>query len=75
MDHAITDTNASIPPNHCFNTVRVSMASDCNMEDNLNLQKDPFIVEKHKARIKRMSPMMRLLLDSEIVNQLMKDEK
>lgn len=65
MDHAITNTNASIPPNHCFNTIRVSMDSDCHMEDNLNLQKDPFIVEKHRRRISKLSPMMKMLIAEE----------
>jgi hypothetical protein len=61
MDHAITDTT----PNRGFSSVIFSMDSGCFVEDNINLQKDPFIIEKHRRRISKLSPMMRLLIAEE----------
>jgi len=65
MDHAITGTNSSIPHNSCFSSISFSMADNCSVEDNSNLQTNPFIVEKHRRRISKLSPMMRMLIAEE----------
>lgn len=65
MENAITDTT----PNSFFDRIIFSMDSGRSVadarEDNLNLQKDPFIVEKHRRRISKLSPMMRMLIAEE----------
>lgn len=65
MNHAITGTNSSIPNNSCSSSIIFSMDSGCSVEDNNNLQTDPSIIEKHKRRISKLSPMLRLLIAEE----------